>query len=62
MVYLSENTAQSKWVAWEVQRSIELGKKVIAVHAGDSYKGQKPSWVAGNIKVVPWAQLASNLK
>ena len=63
VVYLSQNTAQSQWVAWEVQRSLELGKKVIAVHAGDSYNGQKPSWIGGNkIKVVPWAQLAGNLK
>lgn len=63
VVYLSKNTAQSKWVAWEVQRSIQLGKKVIAVHAGASFIGSKPSWILDNdIKVVPWASLAGNLK
>lgn len=62
VVYLSKNTAQSKWVAWEVQKSLELGKRVIAVHPGDSYKG-KPDWLASsNIKVVPWAHLAAELK
>jgi hypothetical protein len=63
VVYLSNNTAQSQWVAWEVQKSIELGKKVVAVHSGDQFSGRKPQWIQENsIKVVPWSQLASNLK
>lgn len=62
VVYLSKNTEQSQWVKWEVQKSLELGKKVIAVHPGDSLKGKKPSWLPGNIKVVPWAKLADELK
>src|SRR4051794_4775935 len=28
VVYLSENTAQSRWVAWEVEKSLEIGKAV----------------------------------
>lgn len=62
VVYLSKNTAQSQWVNWEVHKSLELSKKVIAVHSGDSFKGKKPAWLTGNIKVVPWAKLASELK
>lgn len=62
VVYLSENTAQSRWVAWEVQKSLELGKRVIAVHKGDSFEGNKPAWLDDNIKVVAWAKLASELK
>jgi hypothetical protein len=62
VVYLSKNTAQSKWVAWEVQKSLELGKKVIAVHAGASYTDIRPNWINNDIKVVPWANLANNLK
>lgn len=63
VIYLSENTAQSRWVAWEVQKSLELGKKVIAVHPGDSYKGKQPNWLDDhNIKVVPWSKLAGELK
>ena len=62
VVYLSNNTAQSRWVKWEVEKSIELGKKVIAVHSGESYAGKKPSWLTENISVVPWNKLAVNLK
>ncbi len=63
VVYLSENTAESRWVAWEVERSLELGKKVIAVHAGVSYTGRQPAWIQdNNIKIVPWSQLSGNLK
>ena len=62
VVYLSKNTAQSKWVKWEVEKSLELGKKVIAVHPGESFKGKKPAWFDDNIKVVRWANLSDELK
>lgn len=63
VVYLSESTAQSRWVKWEVEQSLKLGKSVLAVHAGKSYSGERPSWLReGNIKVLPWAKLASELK
>lgn len=63
VVYLSESTAQSKWVAWEVQTSLERGKRVIAVHSGDHFNGRQPDWIAGyKIKVVPWSKLANELK
>lgn len=63
VVYLSENSAQSKWVAWEVQKSIELGKRVIAVHKGDSFKGSQPSWIKEyKIQIVRWSNLANELK
>ena len=62
VVYLSKNTAKSKWVKWEAEKSLELGKRVIAVHAGDKFSGQKPSWLSSNIKVVPWSMLADELK
>lgn len=62
VVYLSKNTAQSKWVKWEVEKSLELGKRVIAVHAGDKFLGKKPSWLGAGIKVVPWSKLADELK
>ena len=62
VVYLSPNTAQSKWVAWEVQKSLELGKTVIAVHKGENFKGKKPAWLNKNIKVVRWSKLSDELK
>jgi Thoeris protein ThsB, TIR-like domain len=62
VVYLSENTAQSKWVKWEVEKSLEMGKKVIGVHSGDSFRGEKPVWLTPNVKVVPWSKLSDELK
>jgi hypothetical protein len=61
VVYLSKNTAQSKWVQWEVEKSLELGKKVIAVHAGDKPTCKVPDWLKG-IKTVAWSKLADELK
>ncbi|OUS19522.1 molecular chaperone Tir [Rhodobacterales bacterium 59_46_T64] len=63
VVYLSSATSQSQWVKWEVNKSIELRKKVVAVHAGASFNADRPGWIKENgIKVVPWAKLASELK
>lgn len=63
VVYLSNETARSRWVKWEVEKSLELGKRVVAVHPGERFSGQSPSWLAGSsIKDVPWAKLSSELK
>ncbi|MEM5471939.1 TIR domain-containing protein [Hoeflea sp. AS60] len=63
VVYISSATSKSRWVKWEVEKSIELGKKVVAVHSGASFTGKTPSWIGENrIKVVPWARLAPELK
>jgi Thoeris protein ThsB, TIR-like domain len=54
LVYLSDRTADSKWVNWEIEESVRLGKKVIGV-----YQGHLPAklpaavWEHG-IRVVPW--------
>lgn len=62
VVYLSDDTPKSQWVAWEVDKSIELGKKVVAVHAGDKPPTVMPNWIEKNgIKVVPWKKLADEL-
>lgn len=62
VVYLSDSAAKSKWVEWEVKKSQELGKRVIAVHSGGKYDGAIPSWVDSKIKVVPWSNLSQELK
>jgi hypothetical protein len=63
VVYLSENTAQSRWVEWEVEKSIELGKRVVAVHPNDHPGGPMPEWVQRlGVSVVPWSKLADELK
>src|ERR1700740_2168801 len=42
VVYLSNSTSQSEWVKWEVEKSIEYGKKIIAVHSGEQFTGKTP--------------------
>jgi hypothetical protein len=63
VVYLSENTAQSRWVEWEVEKSVELGKRVVAVHSNDQPRGRMPGWVERHgVRVVPWSKLADEVK
>lgn len=62
VVYISDRTHESKWVNWEIQKSLELEKKVIAVHKGDTPPQNIPELISKNrIKVVPWKQLAKYL-
>lgn len=62
VIYLSESTAQSRWVSWEVEKSIELGKRVLAVHAKGKLPNRMPEWVERcDIKVVPWSDLSAEL-
>lgn len=62
VVYLSENTLESEWVEWEVEKSIELGKRVVAMHKGDAPPPNLPPWVKNHdIKVVPWSKLSKEL-
>lgn len=63
VVYLSPATANSRWVDWEVEKSIELGKRVIATHSGDSVPEPVPDFIQkNNIKIVPWSKLAVELR
>lgn len=53
--YLSEHTAQSKWVDWEIRESIKLNKGVIAMYKGDNPPRKLPPAVKEfGIKLVPW--------
>jgi hypothetical protein len=63
VVYLSPDAAKSKWVDWEVRKSVELGKRVLAVHKGDApATGSIPPCVTElRIKVLPWSSLAKEL-
>jgi hypothetical protein len=62
VVYLSPDAANSKWVAWEVAKSLELGKRVIATHSGEKPPVELPGFVCEQkIKVLPWSQLAKEL-
>ncbi|WP_448664133.1 TIR domain-containing protein [Sphingomonas sp. CJ20] len=62
VVYVSENTARSNWVQWEVKTSLELGKRVIAMYKGDAPPRNMPSWLQSpNITKVAWKDLARKL-
>ena len=57
LVYVSERTADSKWVDWEIRESRALGKGVIAVHKGDTPPSRLPAAIQElGYRVVPWNQ------
>lgn len=57
LVYLTKNSAQSKWVNWEIEESIKQGKGVIGVYKGDSPPTQLPKAFSDNkCKAVKWVQ------
>lgn len=57
VVYVSDDTASSKWVDWEIRESIALGKGVVAMHKGDSPPSRLPTaLVEHGVPVVPWSQ------
>jgi len=57
IVYLSDNTANSKWVDWEIRESIALGKGVVAMYKGDKPPAHLPKAVTeNNMPIVPWNQ------
>jgi len=57
VVYVSEHSADSKWVNWEINESIALGKGVVAMYKGDIAPARLPKAVTdNNVPVVPWNQ------
>jgi hypothetical protein len=63
IVYLSKDAANSPWVKWEVEKSLELGKRVIAVHKGDHPPDVLPSVVRDKkIEILPWSKLSAELR
>jgi hypothetical protein len=62
VVYLTDQSIKSRWVQWEVEKSLELGKKVIATHSKNGAPKSIPSWISRNaVKVVPWNKLSDEL-
>jgi hypothetical protein len=59
VVYLSEKTASSKWVNWEIEESIERGKGVIGVYNGDKAPTNvPPAFQQNGCKSVKWEHTA----
>ena len=62
VVFLSNSTARSPWVAWEIEKSIELGKRVVGVYPQDAKPTSFPEPITKNrIECVPWPDLASTI-
>jgi len=59
VVYVSDKTADSKWVDWEIREAVSMGKGVVAMYKGDKPPARLPKAIIDSkIKVVPWNQAA----
>jgi len=58
VVYLSDKTASSKWVNWEIEESLKRGKEVIGVHKGDTPPKTPPASHQNGCKTVKWEHAA----
>ena len=55
IVYLTDNSAKSHWVDWEINESVKLGKAVIAVYQGDQPpRNMPPALEKLGVKPIPW--------
>lgn len=55
VVFLTEHSAQSRWVNWEIEESIRQGKGVIGVYRGSSAPTDLPTaFRVNNCTAVPW--------
>jgi hypothetical protein len=55
VVYLTDNSASSPWVNWEIQESFKRGKRVVGVYKGDVPPNKLPPAFAQNgCKMVKW--------
>lgn len=62
VVFLSDATPKSSWVAWEIEESIRKGKRVIGVYPQDSKPKTLPEAIEKHgIKCVPWPELAETI-
>ena len=61
VVYVSEKTADSEWVDWEIRESLAMEKGVVAMHKGNTPPKPLPKAITeNNIEVVPWNQQRLN--
>lgn len=52
---VSENTAASSWVNWEISEALAMDKRVACVYAGDKPPSRLPrAALAAGVPVVPW--------
>ena len=59
VVYLTNKTASSEWVNWEIEESLKRGKGVIGVYKGDVPPSKTPpAFQQNNCKAVKWEHAA----
>lgn len=59
LVYLTDKTASSKWVNWEIEESLKRGKGVIGVYKGDTPPAiTPPAFQSNGCKTVKWEHSA----
>ncbi len=59
VVYLSDKTASSKWVNWEIEESVKRGKGVVGVYKGDKTPANMPpAFQQNGCKAVKWEHAA----
>lgn len=62
VVFLSNSSAKSPWVAWEIEESLRMGKQVLGVYPKDNKPTSFPESIRANkIKCVPWPDLAGTI-
>jgi hypothetical protein len=54
LVFVSDHTADSRWVDWEIEESVKLGKKVVGVYQGQPPARLPSAVIRHGIKLVPW--------
>jgi antiphage defense system Thoeris ThsB-like protein len=54
LVYVSDHSAKSKWVNWEVEESVKLEKRVVGVYQGEIPGRLPPAIKKHRIKVIAW--------
>jgi hypothetical protein len=55
IVYLTDKSASSKWVDWEINESLKQGKGVIGVYKGDTPPTKTPAlFQRYGFKVIKW--------
>jgi len=61
VVHLTDSALKSDWVKWEVQKSRELGKRIVLAHPAGGGVANLPEWLRG-AKVTTWSNLPNALK
>lgn len=63
VVYVTSESAKSEWCAWEIEKSLALGKHVLGVFKGDVAPPVQFEVLASHgIKCVPWKNLAAEIE